>query len=265
MTLIFHMKLTLKHYIALISFGIFLSLSFSIWFFWDDYAAKQIAAFQKTDDWTQWEQRIPEGESAIHLRSNDPQIPIQLIPGILVRTDASDNLLLKHRYGKVAYIYESSTKTISQSSESDWQKASGEITNCYDQIGGDFNFKVVYESYPVYRVSYNGVAIKTYGKYAFSAKESPTHTRAAIVSGYGPLKKSSTGFIGLGGNDPVVHGRRYVQIFDLNENKFIGEPVRIERAAEEYDFNLCWSKDEKYVVAYKPYENFSVIETIIDK
>ena len=259
------MKLTLKHFIALICFGVFSLLSFLVWFFWDDYAAKQIAAFQKTEDWAQWKQRIPEGESVIELRSKDRQIPIELVPGILLRTDASNNLLLKHSYGKAAYTYESSTKTIKPLSENDWQKASGEITNCYYQIGEDFNTKIIHENYPVYRVSLNGNAIKTYGKYALFAIESPSHTKAAIVSGYGPLKKSSTGLIGLGGNDPVVHNRRYVQIFDLNENKFIAEPVRIERAAEEYDFNLCWSKDEKYVVAYKPYENFSVIETNLDK
>jgi hypothetical protein len=252
------------YYISSGLLAIALLVWFLGWFYWDEYAAAKIAAFQKTEDWSEWQKRIPEGVSAGALESNDPQIPIEKKPGLYLRTDSLNNLLLRHNYGKEVYLYDLQTKNIKRITDEDWSRAGGQITICRDQVAPEYNREISSESYPRYIARHKETILDSYGKYALAALESPTHTKAAILSAYGSLSgPGRIGWIGLGGSEPTVHGRRYVQILQLNNHEYTQEPVRLAYADGKYEFNLCWSQNEKYVVAYQPYENFSIIETNI--
>jgi len=234
------------------------------WFFWDEYAASKIAPFQKTEGWNQWEKVLPEGQSTQELRTDDPRIPAEKKPGIFLRIDSNTNyLLLKHSYAKEVYSYNPETEEVKQVAENAWSEADGNITICKLQ-GPTYNLESTVETYPVYTVKHKGKVLETYGKYGLLIKESPSHTKAAILSAYGPSRGSSGGLLGLGGRDPVVYGRRYVQIMQLNEKRYIQDPVRLIQADGKHEFNLCWSEDERYIVAFQPYENISIIKTNID-
>lgn len=243
-------------------------ISITLWWFSDLYFAREIAPFQQTPDWTKWTERIPAEANPDYLKSNDPKIPLEVRPNIRLRTDNDGSkLFLKHGYGTVIYLYDSSARTISEATESDWLKASGEIANCWSQLGGDYNRKVKFKTYPDYAAVLNGKKIDTYGHYVLSAKESPTHSLVASLSAYGPQFAPSNFSVipFLGGREAVVKGQKYVEIFNIKSGKFIKEPVRVTGGGANLDYRFCWSADEKYLVTYKPYENFSIIENRTQK
>lgn len=232
------------------------------WWFSDLYFAREIAPYQTTPNWTAWKARVPPSEIKDRLTIDDPDIPLEVRPVILLRTDATGTkLLLKHRYGTVVYLYDSSNKTISQISEDDWGKATGEIANCWSQLGGDFNRKVTFNTYPDYAAKVNDRKISTYGKYLLFATESHARSKVVLLSAAGPRRGPSPISFPFFGSVAVVKGQKYVQIMDIDSGEFTKEPVRFNGIGENEDYRICWSGDEKYVVVYKPYENFSIVET----
>lgn len=253
-----------KNIALAIGSGLGVILIFTSWFFWDSYAANRIALSQRTVDWEKWPARIPEGESANHLQSNDPGIPKEARPAILLRSDSTGkNLLLKHRYGTSVYVYDSASRTITLASEEDWSASMASIANCTSQIPGDYGRGINYSETPKYEITLDGKRLRAYGDYALRVLASPTGKYTAILSAYGPFEQPKPGLSMGFESDPIVRGRRYLQILRLENGEYIQEPVRLEQSIGEYDFVLCWSDDEKYVIAYKPFENFSVIDTSI--
>jgi hypothetical protein len=232
-----------------------------IWLFWFRELTNKIAPFQKTDDWSNWETRLPEGVSKYKVTEGF-DIPIDKKPGIMLRTDSSNNLILKHSYGNEVYFYNRQNKVITLVSEDIWGKANGNITYCSSTPYK--NERVARLSgYPTYDVTIRGVPFKTRGKIVIDGSESPSQKTVAVLTADGPVGFSFPSFaFGLGGGEPTVYGRRYVEIIELGKPDFVQEPIGLEFAKSKYswDFILCWSKDEKYVVAYKPYDNFSIIE-----
>lgn len=238
-------------------------ISLTLWWFSDLYFAREVAPFQQTPDWTKWTERIPPGTSPQNLRAYDPNIPLDVRPSMHLRTDSDGSkLFLKHRYGTIIYLYDSSTRTISEATENDWLKASGEICNCWDQLAGDYNQKVKFNTYPDYDAILDGKKIDTYGHYVLFSTESHNRSFAALLSAYGPQFAPSNFSVipFLGGSEAVVKGQKYVEIFDIKSGKFVKEPVRVTGGGANLDYRFCWSADEKYLVVYKPNENFSIIE-----
>ena len=256
------MKMTKGLSISIGSIILICIIGLILWLLSDLYFARKIALFQETSDWTRWGERIPPGENIDHLRSNDPTIPIEIRPSVFLRTDASSGLLLlKHKYGTVVYMFDPATQKISEISEDEWEKSTGEITQCREQLPGDYNQKVQFTTYPDYAATLSSKKIHTYGRYVLFATESPTRSKVALLSAAGPRSGPGISIIfGLGGSDPEVKGQKYVQIMDLNSG-IVGEPVRISGTGESDRYRFCWTADEKYLVNYKPYENFSIIET----
>ncbi len=221
-----------------------------------------IAPLQNTDEWSQWKIRLPDGVWADGLLGN-PDIPLEKRPGILLRTDASNNLLLKHTYGTVVYFYSPQTKVITEVSEDAWAKAAGKISYCSSHFyEKEYNPEVSSSQYPAYELTIRGAVIKTHGKFAINTLVSPSHTKAVILTADGPVNSGgwSVSF-GLGGGEPTVLGRRYLEVLELGNAGFIQDPVGLLPTGEKYPSSLCWSNDENYALVYKPYENFSIIET----
>jgi hypothetical protein len=252
-----------KHYNKTIIFlcvGGLLTLA-GIWFFWSMPITNKIAPFQKTDEWSQWKSRLPEGVWAEGLLG-DPDIPIEKRPGILIRTDASNNLLLKYTYGSEIYYYSRETKVITPASEDSWTKGTGEISYCsshlYEKV---YNPEIRPSGYPAYDLRIRGSVFKTRGNYTINAMKSFSHKKVAIITADGPVSSGGWSIsFGLGGGEPTVSGRRYVEIIEPSKLDFIQEPVGLIFTGNQYLSSLCWSSNENYVVAYKPYENFSIIE-----
>lgn len=178
-----------------------------VWWFWDEYAASETASFQETPGWQNWKDNFPANADPQHLESNDPEIPEETKPSVLIRSDSAKKaLLLKHNYANDVFIYDSITETTRQASEDEWTKADGEITRCRAQIGSWFGTDIEINSYPTYRIIRNGKKVETYGKYALYAVKSPSWKNLAALSAYGPVKSAGRGLVGLGGSDPDVYG-----------------------------------------------------------
>jgi len=256
------MKLNSKYKISLSLIIAACFILVLVWRFWDEYGASEIAVVQKTPDWQAWKKKFPEGENPQHLESNDPTIPEEKRPAMFIRTDSTRKaLLLRHNYADDIYLYDSETKSVRKSAENDWLNANGSITSCRPQATADFNLGITIKLYPHYQISRNGKTIETYGKYALFATESMSRTKMAVLSASGPVQAPSSGYVGLGGSDPVIYGQMYIQIMLLDKEKYVKEPVRVESEEGKDNYRLCWSNDEKYVVVYKPYADFSVVET----
>jgi hypothetical protein len=239
---------------------------FAVWYFQDEYYASKIVSIQKTDDWSRWKERLSEEESD-KVSTTYPNIPVEQKAGILLKTDSSGNLLLKHRYGSEIFLYDVQSKSLRQVLDEEWSTVTTEITYCWEQFSSETNQEIEFDSWQSYTTKYRGATLETYGKYTIYALESPTHLKVAILSAYGPLKRPGIAWLGfgMGGSDPIVYGRRYLQIIKLNTGEYTQQPVRLAFTdTEKRPNSLCWSKDEKYIIAYKPYENFSVIEINAD-
>jgi hypothetical protein len=234
---------------------------FIIWYFAEEYYATNIMSIQKTDDWAHWKERLTNEESD-KVSTTYPNIAIEQKAGILLKTDSSGNLLLKHRYGSEIFLYDVQSKSLRQVLDEEWLRVTTEITYCWEQFNSETNQEIEFDSWKSYTTKYRGEVLETYGKYTIFALESPTHSKVAILSAYGPLRPGFGGFGTMGGSDPIVYGRRYLQIIQLNTGEYLQPPVRLAFTdTEKRPNSLCWSKDEKYIIAYKPFENFSIIET----
>ncbi len=234
-----------------------------IWLFWFRELTNKIAPFQKTDEWSNWVSRLPEGVSELDVKWDFGDIPIEKKLGIMLRTDSSNNLILKHSYGNEVYFYNRQNKVITLVSEDIWGKANGNITNCSSTPYKNERVASI-SGNPTYDAMIRGVPFKTRGKIVIGGSESPSQKTVAYLTADGPVGFSFPSFaFGLGGGEPTIYGRRYVEIIELGKPDFVQEPIGLEFAKSKYswDFNLCWSNNENYVVAYKPYENFSIIET----
>jgi hypothetical protein len=239
---------------------------FIIWYFADEYYATRIMSIQKTDDWAHWKERLTNEETD-KVSTTYPNIAIEQKAGILLKTDSSGNLLLKHRYGSEIFLYDVQSKSLRQVLDEEWLRATTDITYCWEQFNSETNQEIEFDSWKSYATKYRGAVLETYGKYTIFALKSPTHSKVAILSAYGPLKRPGIAWLGfgMGGSDPIVYGRRYLQIIRLNSGEYTQPPVRLAFTdTVKRPNSLCWSNDEKYIIAYKPYENFSVIETNAD-
>jgi hypothetical protein len=140
-------------------------LVFIGWWFSDLYFAREIAPIKETPDWAKWGERLAYGTDRYYLHSDDPAIPLEIRPGILLRTDVTGaRILLKHRYGTVIYMFDSGSQIITEVSEQDWLEATGEIISCWLQTPRDYNQKVIFNPIPVYSATINGDKIDTYGR-----------------------------------------------------------------------------------------------------
>lgn len=233
------------------------------WQFRDTFMASNVAPLQPTVQWNSWMQRIPPGETADHLMSNDPMIPTDIRPSIVLqsRRDGQE-LLLQHNYGTEAFLYSSGSKSIDAVTADERSIGSGRIANCRSQLDRLETPGVTLSFYPTYQLSIHGNPVRAYGEFVLFVLPSPSKRQLAILSAQGPLEGPSTTTIMGGASDPIVHGRRYVQILNLDTQEFTKDPTRLEGQEDRRGRSLCWSDDEKYVVAYIPYENFSIIEVL---
>lgn len=235
-----------------------------VWLAFDEFAVPKVAPYQTTNEWAMLAGDLPDGvpnPSTGYMGD----MPVEDLPGVLLRTTSgrSPNLLIKHSRSGIVYLYDTSTKNIQPTSEDEWNKVGGEASVCRRQIGGDYNKMInVMDTWRDHTIKYAGGDLKTYGRYALTATESPTHTRVAVLSAYGPRKPSFPGLIpGLGGSEPAVYGRRYVQVMGLDSGEPSGETVRLTKTDHADNDRLCWSSDENFLIVYKSFWIFSVIET----
>lgn len=57
----------------------------------------------------------------------------------------------------------------------------------------------------------------------------------------------------------------YIEIKRLDGGADWRAPVRLGRQDEKENYILCWSADEKFVVIYRSYVKFAVIETGVQR
>ncbi|HEX8277984.1 MAG TPA: hypothetical protein VF540_04785 [Segetibacter sp.] len=248
-------------YVGFFLFFLFMIIG-NIWYWQDAWRTKGFGLKQQTSDWAQWQSKLPPSTDVSHLYVS-PEISNNLRPGILLRYAENNNvLLLKHTIGEGIYSFNPNLYKTEKSSEKEWLDAQGKITVCHDQRWSRQQvFNVDNHNYKLLSWGDNPVIYESYGKYALDAVVSPTKTKVAILSAYGPKKPFfKIGFI-FGGPDDKIYGQRYIQIMDLDTKEYIGKPVKLYSEAKLACFSSCWSSDEKILVAYEcNYSNFQIVE-----
>jgi len=245
------MRISKRYYISAVV--MLLLLLVVGWFFSDEYFARKEAVHQATPDWQRWKERIPPGQSEYSVESPDPSIPPDLKPSVLLQTDDSGRLLIKHTYFDDVYRFEAGSTSIEKVSLQDWTSAGGKVVNCRSQVerfelysGGLLEI----DGYPDYTATVNKQRIESYGRRIVRVRESGSNSKLAVVSVSGWLKGPGIGFVGLGGSDPKITGQRYLQVYDLATGGFHGSPVRVGGILSDSESSVCWSEDERFILLY---------------
>jgi len=248
-------------YIGCFIFFLFMVIG-NIWYWQDTWKTEGFALKQETSDWADWQIKLPSSTDVSHLYVS-PEIPNISRPGILLRYAENNNiLLLKHTIGKGVYSFNPNLYQTEKSSEKEWLNAQGEITVCHDQRWSRQQvFNVDNHNYKLLSWGDDPVIYESYGNFALDAVISPSKTKAAILSAYGPKRPFFNGGFIFGGADDKIYGQRYIQIIDLATKKYTDKPVRLSTKADLPCFSSCWSVDEKILIAYEcDFSNFQIIE-----
>ena len=168
-------------------------------------------------------------------------------------TEAGGALLLKRNGLETVYRYDAQTRSVSAVTDAAWQKATGQISKCVDQLYVSPR-SVLNRNDRDHKLFAGDREVQTAGAIVRNNLTSPSGKWAAVVSAAGPAVQSILPFSG-----DLIYGQRYHEILSLPEAVRVGRPVRIPVTDKNDFLEPCWSADEKFVVYTTYFFNLLVV------
>jgi hypothetical protein len=187
-------------------------------------------------------------EASLCTRTIAPDNPVLLLTRAVVESSydraAGEWRVVSRTRVAAVYRYDPAADRLEAVADETWDQASGPIGECQSR-SETTNRVYLNKGRGVLHLNWHPVEFA--GRYLIKVAVSPSLARVAVLSSGGIRAPNFMPFSG----SSAIRGQRYHQVYSLQADKFMGEPVRLPSGERELGWSepsMCWTADERYVI-----------------